>query len=88
MCDPFRVVGRWGHPTVGGGHKKRALAHGYSAEPLRGSFDVNFTHGVQPKVWVKISPREGVCAALGEKAVGPHQGGGSRLNESTKPHLN
>ena len=36
-CDPFRVGKIAGSRSVGGGRKKRALAHGYSIDPLRGS---------------------------------------------------
>jgi hypothetical protein len=52
-----------GSPTVGGGHKKRALAHGYSIFTPAGFSDrprTEFgTPGVQPKIWVTISPLGG-----------------------------
>ena len=59
--DPFRVEEMNGSFTVGGGHKNRALAHGYSIftpagfkDPCNPDFH---TPRVQPKLWVKISPR-------------------------------
>ena len=50
-----------GSLSVGGGHRRRALAHGYS---ILNPFGVQnpsldfLTPGVQPKIWVKVSPGE------------------------------
>jgi hypothetical protein len=52
-----------GSLSVGGGHKRRALAHGYSILLNLNPFGVQnpsldfLTPGVQPKIWVKISSR-------------------------------
>ncbi|MDR3675932.1 MAG: hypothetical protein P4N24_10615, partial [Acidobacteriota bacterium] len=53
--DPSRVEARTGSSTVGGGHKKRALAHGYSIFAPSGRMDP-FHPGfdplrVQQKMW-------------------------------------
>ena len=45
--------------SVGGGHKGRALAHGYSIFTPSGFKTWCSTPGVQPEIWVTISPQGG-----------------------------
>jgi hypothetical protein len=53
---------------VGGGHKRRALAHGYSSFTPLGFKDMRHlefgTPRVQPKIWVKDHRPGGVGANL------------------------
>ena len=58
--DPFRVGKINGSLTVGGGHQKRALAHGYSVFTPSGWEDRRHpelhTPRVQPTMWDMLSP--------------------------------
>jgi hypothetical protein len=62
--------------SVGDGHKRRALAHGYSIfTPSRFKTWCS-TPGVQLKIWVKISPSEEGSLGLNHdyaKTIGAHR---------------
>jgi hypothetical protein len=65
--DPFRVAKIDGSLTVGGGHKPRALAHGYSILTPPGWEDACppelHTPRVPPRMWDMLSPGQRVARA-------------------------